>query len=176
MNEGLRSALAGALENVGVTGYRDTTDSRLRPRWRASFSYSGQLHGSESCYLHVFVPEDADEVRVHCTVPAPALDSASRAGIQQILVGIDAENAPGTPRWEELLAGLGAGPEDVREWRSELTPHSGISHWMVLARVALPVAEFADHSLDLATRIGVRLAQHGRDELTARWLESRERG
>ncbi len=168
MNDDLRTRIGQALLALGAIGYRDTTNPGLRPRWRASFSFHGEMAG-ETRYLQVFVPVDAEAVQVNCTVEAPGLDSATAGQMQDFIGEIAAEYAPGGQRWGEALAALGVDHHDVGEWDATVAAHSGVYHRMVLVRVTMPLAQLSDRSLGLAVKIGYRLAQDARGVVTARW-------
>ncbi|MHB8992830.1 MAG: hypothetical protein ACYC66_14505 [Chloroflexota bacterium] len=173
MKDDLRARIGQALLALGAVGYRDTTNPGLRPRWRASFSFHGEMAG-ETRYLQVFVPVDAEAVQVNCTVEAPALDSATAGQMRGFVEEITGEYAPGGRRWGEALAALGVDPRDVDEWDAAVAAHSGVYHRMVLVRVTMPLAQLSDRSLGLATKIGYRLAQDARGVATARWEASQK--
>ncbi len=171
VNDDLRTRIGHALQAIGVAGYRDTTNTKTRPQWRASFSYHGQMKG-ETRYLQLFVPVDTDLVQVNCTVEAPALDTAQLNDLEEYLGEIAGEYAPGGQRWNRIIAELGMDPQRLREWGVEMVLHSGIYHRMVLARVATPLADLSDETIDLATRVGYRLAQDAREAVTTHWKAS----
>ncbi len=173
VTDDLRNRIGAALQALGVAGYRDTTDARTRPQWRVSFASHGKMKG-ETRYLQVFVPVDADLVQVNCTVEAPALDTMPATQIQNSMEGIAGEYVPEGQQWEKILADLGVDPRDVDGWDASVAPHSGINHRMVLARITIPLADLSNRSLELATRIGYRLAQDARSAVTARWKASRK--
>lgn len=166
-HDDLRTKIGRALLALGAAGYRDTTDARRRPKWRASFSFHGQMQG-ETRYLQVFVPVDADLVQVNCTVEAPALDAIPAGQLQDSLEEIAVEYAPGARQWAKVLADLGVDPNDVDGWGATIALHTGMYHQMVLTRVTMHLGDLSDQSLELATRVGYRLAQDARAELTVR--------
>jgi hypothetical protein len=166
MNEKLQARIAGALAAAGLATARNTT-TRMRPQWRASFSYRGEIEG-EKAYLHVYVPVDADRVQVNCSVPAPAADNAPTEQIETALGGFNASHSPGSPLRNGLLEELGATPADVAGWAMETTHHVGLQHRMTLGRITLPLGGLTDSSIDLAVKLGLRLATGARDALNGR--------
>ena len=166
-HDDLRVKIGRALLALGAAGYRDTTDVRRRPKWRASFSFHGQMQG-ETRYLQLFVPVDADVVQVNCTVEAPALDAMSKRQLQDSLEEMVVEYAPGARQWERMLADLGVDPHDVDGWDTTTALHTGMYHQMLLVRVTMHLEDLCDESLELATRVGYRLAQDARASLTDR--------
>ncbi|HEX9016869.1 MAG TPA: hypothetical protein VF960_12830 [Chloroflexota bacterium] len=164
MNEELRAKLAAALSGAGMAGFKDTTTS-IRPKWRASFSFRGEIDG-ETSYVHVYVPDHADELQVNCSAPAPALNPVSPHQLHDELAQFNAAHAPGSAGWDRVLGELGAGPGSAAGWQAATKPYVGMQHRMVLARVTLPLDSLAPASVGLAIRLGVRLATTARELVT----------
>lgn len=171
MNDDLRARIARSLEAIGITGYRDNTNTRLRPQWRASFNYNGEIH-SEKAYVHVYVPSDGDQLQVNSTAPSPALNSMPMERLRDELAAINASCVPGSPDWDKLLSNPGVAPADVSGWEATIAPHQGFESRMMLGRVTMPLAAFSDDSLDLAIRLGLSLARLARESLVASWESS----
>jgi hypothetical protein len=165
MNHDLHARIAAALAAAGLGTARNTT-TRMRPQWRASFSYRGQIEG-EKAYLHVYVPVESDRLQVNCSVPAPAADRVPPESIEAALGGFNASNAPGTQAWADLLGRLGAVEGETEGWSAQAGHHMGMQHRMVLARVTVPLESLSNGSLGLAVRLGLRLATSAREALNS---------
>jgi len=165
VSEDIRAAVAEALAAAGLPGFRDTT-SPARPKWRASFSFRGELHG-EFGYVHLYVPADAERVQVNCSAPAPALDPLPAEQFHQEMERASASRAPGSAGWEEALWEAEATGANVAGWGATISPYMGMQHRMVLAKVSMPLADLSPGSLALAVRLGLRLARGARDSLAA---------
>jgi hypothetical protein len=163
MNQDLHARIARALAAAGLANARNTT-TRMRPQWRASFSYRGEIEG-EKAYLHVYVPVGADRVQVNCSVPAPAADSMPVDRIEAALEGFNASCSPNSAAWNDLLGELGATPADAAGWATETVHHLGLQHRMALARVTMPLGDLSDSSISLAVRLSLRLANGARERL-----------
>ncbi len=170
MDEELRARIAEALAAAGLTGFRDTTSS-MRPQWRASFSFSGALHG-ESSYVHLYVPADADLLQVNSAVPSAALDPAPKRWLEDALAEVNAVYVAGSSELSRVLGRIGAAPSDIAGWELAARPYVGMQHRMVMARVTLPLALLSPRSLDLAVRLGLYLAGIAREFLTSQWEAS----
>jgi hypothetical protein len=175
MNHGdLRLRIGRALLALGTSGHRDTTDPARRPRWRASFSFHGELQG-ETRYLQLFVPVDADVLQLNCTVEASTLNTMPEKQLQDSLEEFGAQCDPGARQLDKVLADLGIAPNDVDGWSATIALHTGIYDRMVLTRVTMPLADLSDRSIDLAARIGYRLSQDARAHLAIRHGGDEER-
>ncbi len=174
MNEELRAGVARALIEAGVPGFKDTTTG-VRPQWRASFSFRGELHG-ETSYIHVYVPVDADQLQVNSSALSPTLDPMPIERIQDELAEVNATYVPGSDAWIRAIEELGAAPADVEGWDATTRPYMGLRHRMTLARVTMPLASLSGSSVDLAIRLGLYLARVARDFLTASWEASQGDG
>ena len=167
MNEELRARVGQVLAAAGIAGAKDTT-TRMRPQWRASFSWSGQIHG-EKGYLHIYVPAGIDQLQVNCTAPSPALDPAEAEWLQDETARFNASHCQGTPEWEGTIGQLGASPNDVAEWVVLVKPYQGLQHRMVLARVTMPLDSLSGGPVALGIKLGFHLARTAREELTTDW-------
>lgn len=174
MKQDIRARIARALEEAGLAGFRDTTTA-IRPQWRASFTYRGELQG-ETGYVHLYVPSDTEQLQVNCSAPAPALDPATPQWLLEELVEVNACYAPGSAGWAGILGELGAAPEEVARWEATTKPYVGMEHRMMLTRVTMPLAGLSGRSVGLAIRLGLHLARMARERLAAAWQAAQPHG
>lgn len=165
MSQEIRAIVAETLASAGLPGFRDTT-SPMRPQWRASFSFSGDLHG-ETSYVHLYVPADADRVQINCSALAPALDFMSADQLQSDLEQLNGLCTPGSDEWAVVLDRIGAAPSEVAGWEAKTSLYMGMQHRMVRARLGMPLADLAPRSVKLAVQLGLHLARDTRDLLVA---------
>ncbi|MGI5836348.1 MAG: hypothetical protein ACOX87_07635 [Chloroflexota bacterium] len=165
MDDDLRARIAGALAAAGIIGFKDTTTG-IRPQWRASFSFRGKLHG-ETSYVHIYVPASADQLQVNCSAPASSLDPMSAQQLQGEMARFSTSHAAGSAELASMLGELGATPADISGWETAMRPYMGMRHRMVLASVKMSLASLSGSSLDLAIRLGLKLARAARDSLAA---------
>ncbi|GEM_PF-1812419 len=165
MGEDIRARIANALATAGIEGFKDTT-TRIRPQWRASFSFRGELHG-ETSYVHLHVPADADQLQVNSTASSPALDLVPTDRLQEMLAEVNGALVPGSVGLERIVEELGAAPADVAGWEVLIMPYQGFEHRMMLAKVTMPLACLSGESVDLAIRLGLSLARIARELVAA---------
>lgn len=170
MNEDLRARIIKALEDAGLNGFRDTT-SGMRPQWRASFSHRGQLHG-ERCYAHIYVPTGVDQLQVNCTAPSPELDAMPTERFRTDIASLNTVLSPNSSGWTRLVLGLELDPADVGSWNSEIVPHQGLEHRMILAKLTVPLVELSSGTVDAAVRLGLLMARVARESLIASWNDN----
>ena len=172
MSEDIRAAVAEALAAAGLPGFRDTT-SPAKPKWRASFSFRGELHG-ELGYVHLHLPANAERVQVNCSAPAPALDFLPPDRLQADMEQLNGLCTPGSDEWAVLLGRIGAAPTEVMEWEAATSLYMGMQHRMVRTRLGMPLADLTPRSVKLAVHLGLHLARDTRDLLVAGRAASQE--